>query len=81
MRMHLPEEIRSLFSEQETVVRYHVVGRGKDFVVICPDEGLEKGDKIRIRFVDNGSGYWTETFFGAGPEEKFDRVATEPGRQ
>jgi hypothetical protein len=66
---------------EDSLLRYHVVKLGQDFVVIRPDEGLEKSHNIRMRFVDNGNGYWTETFFRAGPEEKFDRVATEPGRQ
>jgi hypothetical protein len=77
MRMHLLQQIHSRSSEQETVVRYRVVGQGKEFVAIYPDEGLGKGDKFRIRCVGNGTGYWREAFFGAGPEEKFDRVATK----
>ncbi len=65
---------------QDSSIRYHVVNRGKDFVAISPDEGLEKGRKIQIRFVDNGKGYWrTESFLGTGLEERFDRLGSLQG--
>ena len=55
--------------------RYRVVNRGPDYVVIRSDGTMDKGRDIRIRFVDDGSGYWIDTGpLGFGLQERFDRV-------
>jgi hypothetical protein len=59
----------------DEMLKYRVVQKDSNSVVIRPDSGLEKGQKIRIRFVDGGNGYWTETM-DSNNEEKFDRIST-----
>ncbi len=55
--------------------RYRVVGQGPDYVVIRSGAPMEEGRDIRIRFVDNNSGYWIDTGpLGFGNQERFDRV-------
>lgn len=50
---------------------YEIVERGDDFIVIKTQGAIEDGRSIRMRFVDNNSGYWVET--GLGYLEKFDK--------
>jgi hypothetical protein len=67
----------SLFHGKEESWRYQVVERGTDFVVIHSEAALDEGRDIRIRFVDDGAGYWIDTGpLGFDLQERFDRVTT-----
>jgi hypothetical protein len=72
------ESIITEFRGEQERVRYSVIERGDDFVVIRIKGGLEDGQSVRIRFVDNARAYWIHSFAAPNIEEKFDRV-TEPG--
>jgi hypothetical protein len=65
---------------QEGTLRYTVVDRGDDYVVIRVRGGIQDGHDVRIRFVDGGRAYWitSNTIPGTEVHEKFDRVSTEP---
>ena len=70
--------IKTRLGEEQGLLRYDVVDRGSDFVVVRIHGGLEDGQKIRIRFVDGGNGYWVKSYLDDGLDEKFDRVVAEP---
>jgi hypothetical protein len=59
-------------------LKYRAVEKGQDYVVIRTEGGgIADQNNIRIQFVDDGNGYWTDSgkFLGLDtPVEKFDRV-------
>jgi hypothetical protein len=76
------DEVHTQDRDHEYSVRYRVLERGQDYVTIqTKGGGFSDGLSIRIRFVDGGTGYWTDSGKLLGndtPEEKFDKI-TEPG--
>lgn len=72
--------VTTRFQGEEGTLRYTVLDRGEDYVVIRVHGGIQDGKKIRIRFVDDDKGYWvtTQTIMGDELREKFDKVITEP---
>jgi hypothetical protein len=76
-------EVRCKDREKEWSLRYRIVDRGENYVVIrTQGGGIADQNNIRIRFVDHGAGYWTDSGKLLGtdtPEEKFDKVAGPDG--
>ncbi len=72
--------VTTRFRDKVASLRYSVVDRGDDFVVVRMESGMEKGQEMRIRFVDGGGGFWTSAKNPGGGEirEKFDRVVMGP---
>jgi hypothetical protein len=72
--------VTSNYKGEESILKYRLIEKGKDYVVI-QTTGTGFGDGLtRIRFVDQGRGIWVESGKVLGmetPEEKFDRI-TEP---
>jgi hypothetical protein len=56
-------------------LRYKIVRRSPNKVVLRVDEGMDKGRDIHLRFVDQCAAYWVDLGpLGSGLEERFDRV-------
>ena len=67
--------ITSVLGGRTYFIGYRVVSRGRDYVVIHYDRGLDARTDIRIRFVDGGSAYWISGGgISLGMQERFDRV-------
>ena len=71
--------VTTRFKGEAGTLRYTVLDRGEDYVVIRVHGGIQDGKEIRIRFVDNDKAYWitTQAIMGDGLRERFDKVITE----
>jgi hypothetical protein len=66
--------VTSDFRGETGSFRYRVLESGSNYVVIRGDAPLVKGRDVRIRFVEDDTGYWVDTGLLNGLEERFDRV-------
>ncbi|MBX3734215.1 MAG: hypothetical protein KF791_16690 [Verrucomicrobiae bacterium] len=72
--------VTTRFKGEEGTLRFTVIERGEDYVVIRVHGGNQDRKESRIQFVDDDRGYWitTETIMGDELREKFDKVISEP---
>ncbi len=70
--------ITTEFRGEKERLGYTVLDQGDDFVVFRIKGGLEDGEEVRIRFVDDARAYWVHSSAAPNIEERFNRV-TEPG--